>query len=61
MAERGYALDLTDLLAQWEYKDQLNEDVLAPLSEMGRVYALPSNGYIMGLFYNKKLFRKQGL
>ena len=61
MAERGYALDLTDLLAQWEYKDQLNEDVLAPFVRDGRVYALPSNGYIMGLFYNKKLFKEAGL
>lgn len=61
VAERGYALDLMDLLAQWEYKDQLNEDVLAPFVRDGRVYALPSNGYIMGLFYNKKLFKEAGL
>ncbi len=61
VAERGYALDLTELIANWEYKDQLNKDVLAPFVRKGRVYALPANGYLMGLLYNKKLFKAAGL
>ena len=61
VAERGYALDLSKLLAGWEYKAQLNKDVLAPFVREGKVYALPKDGYLMGLLYNKKLFKEAGL
>ena len=60
VAERGYALDLTELVEEWEYKNQLNADVLKPFMRDGRLYALPETGYIMGLLYNKKLFKKAG-
>ncbi len=59
--ERGYALDLTKLLNGWQAKDQLNKAVLAPFIRDGRVYALPTDGYLMGLIYNKKLFKEAGL
>jgi ABC-type glycerol-3-phosphate transport system substrate-binding protein len=61
VAERGYALDLTDLVEKWEYKEQLNKDVLTPFIRDGRIYALPYRGYMMGLLYNKKLFKQAGL
>jgi ABC-type glycerol-3-phosphate transport system substrate-binding protein len=59
--ERGYALDLSKLLAGWKYKEQLNKEVLTPFIRKGHVYALPIDGYMMGLLYNKKLFREAGL
>jgi len=61
VAERGYALDLTDFLERWEYKDQLNYDVMKPFIRDGRVYGLPADGYLMGLLYNKTLFREAGI
>ncbi len=61
LIERGYALDLTDFLAEWQYKDQVNKDVLAPFIRKGHTYALPIDGYMMGLLYNKKLFQEAGL
>ncbi len=61
VAERGYALDLSKLLAGWEYKAQLNRDVLAPFVREGKVYALPKDGYLMGMLYNKKLFKEAGI
>jgi ABC-type glycerol-3-phosphate transport system substrate-binding protein len=61
LIERGYALDLTDFLTDWQYKDQLNKDVLAPFIRKGHIYALPIDGYMMGLLYNKKLFQEAGL
>ena len=61
VAERGYALDLTEFINSWEYKDELNVEVLKPFTRDGRIYALPKNGYIMGLWYNKTLFKAAGL
>ena len=60
MAERGYALDLTDFIEEWEYKVQINQDVLTPFNRDDRIYFLPYSGYVMGLFYNKNS-KKQGL
>ncbi len=61
VAERGYALDLTAMISQWEYKEQLNMKVLQPFVQKEKIYALPTNGYIMGLWYNKRLFKENGL
>ena len=61
IADRGYALDLTEMINQWEDKDKLNLDILKPFVRNGRYYAFPCNGYIMGMCYNKKLFRQAGL
>lgn len=59
--DQGYALDLTAYINQWDYKSQLNEAVLVPFKRQDKIYALPINGYIMGLVYNKKLFKEAGL
>lgn len=59
--ERGYALDLTDFINDWEYKDQLNMDILKPFIRNGRIYALPIMAYIQALMYNKKLFKEAGI
>ena len=61
MAVRGYALDLTEMINEWEYKDQLNMALLEPFEHNGRYYGLPISGYIIGLWYNKQIFRDAGL
>ncbi len=61
VAERGYALDLTEFLDDWKYKEQLNHDVMKPFIREGKIYGLPKDGYLMGLLYNKALFKKAGL
>jgi ABC-type glycerol-3-phosphate transport system substrate-binding protein len=61
VAERGYAWDLTKMINDWEYKDQLNMSMLEPFKRNGRYYALPMSGYIIGMWYNKKIFRDAGL
>ena len=58
-AERGYALDLTDFIDECEYKVQINQDVLTPFNRDDRIYFLPYSGYVMGLFYNKKIPRNR--
>jgi ABC-type glycerol-3-phosphate transport system substrate-binding protein len=61
VAERGYALDLTEMINKWKYKDQVNHDVLKLFIRNGKIYGLPTDGYLMGLLYNKALFKKAGL
>lgn len=61
MAERGYALDLTDMINEWEYSDQLNREMLKPFQRGDHYYGITRNGYIIGMIYNKKLFREAGL
>jgi ABC-type glycerol-3-phosphate transport system substrate-binding protein len=59
--DRGYAVDLTDFIKDWEYKDQLNTEILAPFIRDGRIYALPIMAYVQTLAYNKKLFTQAGI
>ena len=61
VAERGYALDITDLIDKWEYRDQLNLNMLEPFRRGDRFYALPKSGYIIGMWYNKTMFKEAGL
>ncbi|MCG3210707.1 MAG: hypothetical protein FOGNACKC_04338 [Anaerolineae bacterium] len=57
----GYAADLTELMAQWPVTQDFNENILAPYVRDQRIYAVPRVVYIMGLFYDKKLFAEAGL
>ncbi|MFH0793975.1 MAG: extracellular solute-binding protein [bacterium] len=61
LIERKMALDLTDMVKSWEHFDSINKEVLEPFSRDGRIYGLPvggiGGGYVMTLFYNKKLFK----
>lgn len=57
----GYAADLTELMAAWSVTQDFNESILGPFKRDGRIYAVPRIVYIMGLFYDKKLFIEAGL
>jgi len=63
--EKKMALDLTDMIKGWEHFDAINKEVLEPFSRDGRIYGLPiggiGGGYVMTLFYNKKLFKAAGI
>jgi ABC-type glycerol-3-phosphate transport system substrate-binding protein len=61
MADRGYALDLSEMINQWKYSAQLNREMLEPFRRGERFYAIARNGYIIGMIYNKKLFREAGI
>jgi len=60
--EKGYALDITDLVQKWEMYPFINKEVIEPFSRNGRIYGLPGGafgggGYVMTLFYNNQMFR----
>lgn len=64
VAEKNLALDLTERTKAWKAYPDLNPAILAPYTVNNRYYGIPAgpySGYIMGLFYNKKLFKAAGI
>ena len=63
--EKGYALDITNMIKEWELFQQLRPEIIEPITRNGRIYGLPvggiGGGYVMTLFYNKKLFKEAGI
>ena len=57
----GAFLDLTDRLADYEYKDELNQAMLNLGTWDGKVYALPFSADDSALIYNRTLFEEAGL
>lgn len=59
---RGYAADITDELEEMGWKRYINPDILSMLSDSDqRVYGVPDEVYVQGLYINKKIFRQAGL
>jgi multiple sugar transport system substrate-binding protein len=61
--DSGQALDLTkyvgkDTIASW---DDVDANAKAVFTDGGKLYAVPTKNYSMGLVYNKKLFTQAGL
>lgn len=60
--EGGYAYDITDVLDEKGMLDLINPAALSVVSdEEGRIYALPSGLYCLGLSVNMELFEAAGL
>src|SRR3954454_7334230 len=61
--DSGQAMDITqyankDNIATW---DSIDPALKAVFTDSGKVYAIPTKNYSMGLLYNKTLFQKAGL
>jgi multiple sugar transport system substrate-binding protein len=61
--DSGQAMDITqyatkDNIATW---DSIDPALKAVFTDNGKVYAIPTKNYSMGLLYNKALFQKAGL
>ena len=57
----GYAKDLTKIVEENGYKDNLNPIILNTISKDGKIYAIPEVAYVLGLAYNVEMFDKAGL
>lgn len=57
----GYAMDITEYMEKYEYTKYINDNTKEVVSQDGKIYAVPENAYIMGLFININLFKKAGL
>lgn len=59
--DERYAADLTSLWQEWQFSQDFNEQILSAFARDNRIYGVPVNIYIMGLFYDKTLFKSVGL
>jgi ABC-type glycerol-3-phosphate transport system substrate-binding protein len=58
---KGIAADITDLINASPDKDRFIDGAFDLATKDGRIYGIPSNMYVTGLFYNKKLFKNAGI
>lgn len=62
MIKAGYAKDITDIMKKRGYDTALNDDLLNLVKDdEGKLYGIPYNGYMMGMWYNVNLFEQAGL
>ncbi|MEJ3652767.1 extracellular solute-binding protein [Actinomycetes bacterium KLBMP 9759] len=62
LVERRQLADITDHVTSFGYADKFNKTVLAAgQSDDGRIYAVPTEAYGVGLQYNRTLFTQAGL
>lgn len=59
--QQGITADLTDRWNGYSEKDKFLPASMAGATLDGKVYGVPRDMYIMGLMYNKKLFKDAGL
>ncbi len=54
--------DITDLMQSWQYFKDWNPGMLKIVTGLdGRIYGIPAGGYVMGLVYNRALYKQAGL
>lgn len=62
LVERGQLADITDDLGSFGYVDKFNPAILATAQNPeGRIFAVPTEAYGVGLQYNRTLFQQAGL
>ena len=60
LTDGDYVADLTSVMKETDYYDNLNPRLRDLVTKNGKVYALPINAYSVGLSYNTKLFEQAG-
>jgi len=53
--------DITDLAKNWQYFSDYIPSIASLVTRNGRVYGIPVNGYVLGIYYNRKMFQAVGL
>ncbi|MBA2285813.1 MAG: extracellular solute-binding protein [Ktedonobacteraceae bacterium] len=55
--------DITSLAKGWQYWGSYNPGIasIATDAATGKVYGIPVNGYALGIYYNRKMFKAAGL
>lgn len=56
-----YVKDITDILKDFGWYDKMDPDMREALTNNGRVYGVPRDGYGLGLFLNLKIFEEAGI
>lgn len=61
LIKNKYVKDITDMLKELGWYDKMDPDMRDALSNNGRVYGVPRDGYGLGLFLNLKVFQEAGI
>jgi len=56
-----YSADVTEALKKHGFLDKMNPDLLELVSRDGKVYAIPTYAYVMGLAFNPEMMKAAGL
>lgn len=60
LTDGDYVADLTDAMKETGYWDNMNPKLRDLCSKDGRIYAMPTQAYALGISYNVKLFEQAG-
>jgi multiple sugar transport system substrate-binding protein len=63
LIQKHAVADITDLAKSWQYFSSYNPSIaaIATDSATGKIYGIPQNGYALGIYYNRKMFKAAGL
>jgi ABC-type glycerol-3-phosphate transport system substrate-binding protein len=61
LTEKGYAADITEFMNKYEYADQFNRSLFDIFKIDDKVYAVPTDGYVMSIGVNAKLFKEKNV
>jgi multiple sugar transport system substrate-binding protein len=53
--------DITSLAKNWPYFSDYVPSIASIVTSGGKVYGIPINGYVLGIYYNRKMFQAAGL
>ncbi|EFH79920.1 substrate-binding domain-containing protein [Ktedonobacter racemifer] len=55
--------DITSLAKGWQYWSSYNSGIASIATDpaTGKIYGIPVNGYALGIYYNRKMFKAAGL
>ena len=59
--ESGYSADITNALKKYGYLENMNPTLLDLVSKDGKVYAIPTYAYILGIAFNTEMLEAAGL
>ena len=62
LISKNAAADITSLAKGWQYYNDYVPSISAIATDSaGKVYGIPTNGYTLGIYYNRKMFQAAGL
>ncbi len=60
--KQGYAADITDVMKKYKFDTELNSELIKLVTgEDGKIYGIPTDAYVLGLYVNKDIFKQAGL
>jgi multiple sugar transport system substrate-binding protein len=63
LIQKHAVADITSLAKSWQYWSSYNPGIAAIATDpaSGKIYGIPQNGYALGIYYNRKMFKAVGL